>query len=243
MGVTHAPVCKLPPDLTQADEVRFNQLHNGTDLDAGDEAARMPPSTVLGFEQVPAKLIEGRTDAQGANIRAEICSLLTRYGNWGGCVATQSGEVVHASQYALACRVLGFQARVFRVADQHRDEALELLNAEYGRFTYGHLPKATYVQSFAQPFRLREGAEVANKSALYEGYVLPALRPGDRVLDFGCGQGDYVRKLRSSGVDIIGVELFARQGNAIAPTLVHRMIDALCTDLRARGWFDVVLAD
>ena len=243
MGVTHAPVCALPAGLNQSDEIRFNQLHNGVDFDLGDEAAAAGASATLGFEDVPADRLSGNGQAQGANVRAEICSLLNRYGNWGACVALQSGPVIHGAQYALACMILGIAARVFRVADSAGAEAAELLNGRYGQFNYEHLPRASWVQSFAQPFRLREAAEVANRSALYEGYVLPALRPGERVLDFGCGQGDYVKLLKRQGVDIIGVEFFARQGNSIAGGLVNGMIDQLCEALRVGGPFDVVVAD
>ena len=243
LGVTHAPVCVLPAGLTQADEIRFNQLHNGVDFDLGDEAADVGPCEAAGFVEVAGASIRGNGQAKGANVRAEICSLLNRYGNWGACVALQSGPVIHGAQYALACMILNIPARVFRVPDETQAEAQELLNGRYGQFNYEHLPRASFVQSFAQPFRLREGAEVANQSALYDGYVLPALQPGERVLDFGCGQADYVNRLKRQGVDIIGVEFFARQGNAIAPGLVNRMIDQLCHALRTHGRFDVVIAD
>ena len=36
-GVTKAPVFLLATDTTTYDETRFNQLHNGTDMDGGDE--------------------------------------------------------------------------------------------------------------------------------------------------------------------------------------------------------------
>jgi ParB family transcriptional regulator, chromosome partitioning protein len=73
--------------------------------------------------------------------------------------------------------------------------------------------------------------------------VLPALKGGERILDFGCGQADYVTKLARAGCDIRGVEFFARTGNAIDAAKVHRIIDRLCQDLTTGGRFDVVLAD
>jgi ParB family transcriptional regulator, chromosome partitioning protein len=243
LGRETAPTFVLGGDLTPADEIRFNQLHNGVDFDMGDENARVPPSDALGFEELDGDLVTGNGQASGANVRAEICRLLNRYGNWGACIATQSGEVIHASQYALACMILRTPCRVYRIADAVADRARQLLSGEYGKFSYGHLPRATYVQSFAQPFRLREGAEVANKSNLYENYVLPGLKKTDRVLDFGCGQGDYVKTLDRAGFDIRGIEFFRRRGNAIDTAAVHRMIDKALADLRRAGGFDVVLAD
>lgn len=246
LGYETAPAFVLPPGLTEADEVRFNQLHNGTDFDLGDEAVRVPsavPDMNKRFGSVPPDLIKGNTAASGAPLRAEICKLLSRYGNWGASVATLSGKVIHASQYALSCAIIGMPARVYYVADELADEARELLGASYGQFSYEHLPRLSYVQSFAQPFRLREDAQVANKSHLYDNYILPALRPGQRILDFGCGQGDYVRRLKAAGHSIHGVEFFYRRGNAIDTAAVHRMIDELCVELKERGPFDVVIAD
>ena len=38
-GIDKAPVYLLPENINQTDEIRFNQLHNGTDFDSGDERA------------------------------------------------------------------------------------------------------------------------------------------------------------------------------------------------------------
>jgi SAM-dependent methyltransferase len=37
--------------------------------------------------------------------------------------------------------------------------------------------------------------------------LLRALRPGERVLDLGCGAGRFVAALRDAGADVVGVEL------------------------------------
>jgi ParB family chromosome partitioning protein len=52
VGVTHAPVY-IVKDLNKLDEIRFNQLHNGTDLDTGDENVRVPPCATVGYVDVP----------------------------------------------------------------------------------------------------------------------------------------------------------------------------------------------
>jgi ParB family chromosome partitioning protein len=148
LGIETAPAIMLD-DVSTEDEIRFNQLHNGTDFDAGDEAADVGPAGCepREFEMVPIGLVRGNMRAAMANVRAEICKLTLRYGNWGGCVATMSGRVIHAAQYVLACKALGLPVRTFRVPDEMADEAAALLNRQYGVFSYAHLDRKTYRRS------------------------------------------------------------------------------------------------
>lgn len=82
-----------------------------------------------------------------------------------------------------------------------------------------------------------------NASPTYEKSLIPNYKKGERILDFGCGQADYVKKLRKIGYDIHGVELFYRKGNFIDSTMVHKMIDNLCEQLETKGLFDIVICD
>ena len=72
------------------------------------------------------------------------------------------------------------------------------------------------------------------------------LRPGDRVLDLGCGSGAVVARLRKCGVDVVGVDYaeamvdVARQAYGLGDRVCR--MDA--TDLRFESnSFDVVLAN
>ena len=232
--------------VTEGDEIRFNQLHNGTDFDCGDELAHAGRSAgePFRFEMVPAAACSGNMRAKLANVRAEICKLMTRYGNWGGCVATMSGAVIHAGQYLLACKALNFPVRVYRIPDEMEGEARQLLGRTYGVFSYDHLERKTYIQTYAQMMRLRDGPSGrALASSLYENRVLPGLKRGERILDFGCGQGDYVKALGRTGHRIFGIEFFFREGSQIDGAAVHRMIDAAAADIERHGLFDVVVCD
>lgn len=247
MGETHAPVYLLAQNATVYDEVRFNQLHNGTDMDIGDEAVCVPlPQGARGFVSIEPTAIDGNLRSKGAAIRNEIMNLMHRYGAWGAAVCDASGHIFHAAQYALACKTMGKELLVFVVDPEIEDEARKLLDAQYGKFSYKNLDRDTYIQTFAQMFRLRGGAK-EQRSPTYEGLIIPWLgkHPSARVLDFGCGQGDYVNHLARKGYNIIGMEFFrrAKGRDAIDIKAVNKMVDALCASLSEHGLFDAVVCD
>lgn len=250
MGVERAPVFFLGDQTNIYDEVRFNQLHNGTDLDMGGEGVRITEdlSGRGGFVTVPSKSIDGNHRALGAVVRDAICRLILKYGSWGACVAGEDGEVVHASQYALAARAVNVPLLVFVVPVDRKEEYRAALAYQYGVFSYEGIQRHTFIQTCAQMMRLRIGKTgKQNKSALYEKHVLPWLvqNRAARVLDFGCGQGDYVKRLSEQGYDITGLEFFRRtKGRAqIDVRAVNRMVDEVCRQLRVNGRWDAVVCD
>jgi len=250
IGVTTAPVYLLGKNTTTYDEVRFNQLHNGTDLDRGGENAMIPGGfTRKGYHVVEnTAKITGNMRAPGATVRMEICDLISRYGSWGGVVATFSGKVIHAAQYALAAKMLRAPLTVFAVPDEEEELYRSFLDRQYGVFSYDGLKRETYVQTLAQLPRLRgEGDKKANASAIYERFVIPWLKvnPGASFLDFGSGQGDYFRRLKAEGFDAYELEFFRRKGTTrlldVAST--QRMIDRLIRRLASAGRFHAVVCD
>lgn len=249
-GITHAPAFLLGTDASTYDEVRFNQLHNGTDLDYGGERMRVVTEWQLapGFVMVaPHRIAQGAGgSSRGAKVRNEIMRLITRHGDWGGCVANRRGEIFHAAQYAISAKTLGRPCLVHIVPDEIEAEARKALAAQYGVFSYDHLPKQTFIQTLAQLNRL-SGEEKDNRSPTYENLIIPWLvkHPGARVLDFGCGKGDYVERLSRAGHNIIGLEFFRRaaQENKIDVAAVTRMADAVERSLTEHGLFDAVVCD
>jgi len=249
LGFTHCPAFVLAP-VNLTDEIRFNQLHNASDLDAGDARVSIPPQTTTGFVTVPPDAITAPTlRVKNAAKKSEILRLLSKYGAWGSCVATPDGEVLVSGLYALCCKILGRPCLVYVVPEEKRSAVLRYFGQPYGQFHYEHLPKTTWAQSLAQMMRIRDTDKV-NKSGrtrgssrTYENLVIPLLRPGLRVLDFGAGQMDYVKRLRGQGVDIIGIEFYLRAGRHLNTPQVHRDIDALCQSLAQKGLFDLVVCD
>lgn len=243
LGVTHVTVYVLPFKTTVYDEIRFNQLHNGTDMDSGDEECRITGLAGLsGFVQVGADQITGNLRGRMAYVRKNIADLILKYGSWGGCVATESGEVIHCAQYALAALATRHNLTVYVVPDGKKDAYQGFLNRKYGHFDYGHLKRTTYIQTYAQQMRLRNGKR---RSTLYEKLVIPSIRKAQRGIDFGAGQGDYAKMLRNLGYDLHDVELFRRHGgnNTLDLGAIHGMIDKMILDLKTHGPYDYVVCD
>ncbi|MEF7891535.1 methyltransferase domain-containing protein [Escherichia coli] len=251
LGTEKAAVFELSRDTTVYDEIRFNQLHNGTDMDSGDEHCFISGlKGHHGFIQVTADRITGNYRSRLAYVRREISDMLLKYGSWGGCVATESGEVIHCAQYALACKHLAVPLTVYVIPDSMREKYKKYLDRSYGVFNYEHLDKKTYVQTYAQMMRLRTTGVKSIKSRLYENLTIPwLLKQPDgkklRGIDFGSGQGDYARLLRKQGYNLLDVELYRRRGagNVIDSSAVHRMITAMCESVRKHGPFDYVICD
>ena len=239
-GLTHTPVCFLSKAPSPADEIRFNQLHNGTDLDSGAEKAVVQAAGAPGFDLVD--LVSADYRAVGASTRAELARMLTAYGNWGGCVASLDGRVLTGASYALAASAIGMKVRTCFVDDERAKLVSAIFAKAYGRYDYAKVKRQTYNQTFAQMFRLREGAKRGNESPTYK-WLLGRTPKTTRLLDFGCGQGDYVRSLRAQGYDIQGMEFFRRKGSALDVSASQRMIDALILSIKTRGLFDSVICD
>ena len=129
-----------------------------------------------------------------------------------------------------------------------KDQAVNVLRfmgKQYGEFSYSHLPEQMWAQTFAQMKRLRKTDKPkVMKSRTYEA-IIPRLKKTDRILDFGAGQMDYVKKLRAEGYDIHGLEFYLRtpRSNDLDVSRVHRHIDQLCQILKTKGRFDVVICD
>jgi ParB family chromosome partitioning protein len=244
LGMTHCPAFVLGEVSTQ-DEIRFNQLHNSADLELGEAVLSVPPQSKLGFVDIPPEQIGGQTKAKNASKRAEILRLLSAHGSWGSIVVNQSGNVLVSKLYAMASRMLGYPCKAYVIPDDQEDTVLKYFSQRYGRFSYSHLPQTTWAQSWAQPFRLREpitGAKPLH-SRTYECLVIPRLGKDMRVLDFGAGQMDYVKKLKTLGYNIRGIEFYFRRGAQIDVGQVNKDISALCQDLQRNGLYDFVVCD
>ena len=84
------------------------------------------------------------------------------------------------------------------------------------------------------------------RSVLYEDSVFPDLGRGDRLLDFGAGQGTYADELARRGFAATAIEFYRRppaDGSTIDVDAVHGMIDTALRRWRLLGPWDVIVCD
>lgn len=241
IGMTHLPAFVVK-DAPPNDEVLFNQLHNGTDVEECATDVWLPPTDRLGYEIASPADVKCDARMPGAVFRSQICRLTVKYGLWGSAIATQSGKVIASRQVAAAYKTMGQQLRVFRIPDNLEAAALDYTSRQYGEYSYAHIERHSWIQTLAQPFRLRND-QTAQRSRLYEDLLLKEIQRGTQVLDFGCGQGDYVDQLTKIGYHMFGVEFFFRVKKDIDTGAVHRMIDKFTAQLHRRGRFDMTICD
>ncbi len=240
-GLTEVPAFILA-GMNTADEIRFNQIHNGCEIDLLAGEYSVPAATEAGWVWIEANAITGPDKpGKGAAERHEMLKLLAKYGHFGAVVADLSGAVLAGQLYASCCRILGL-APLIRYVDAAKAAVVSrFLGQSYGEYSYSNLPRNTWHQSHAQMNRL--AGESNMKSTLYERVVMPNLRPGMRILDFGAGKMAYVEKLRGLGHNILGLEFYRKRGGSIDVRQVQRDIDALLKSLRTCGRFDFVVCD
>jgi ParB family chromosome partitioning protein len=231
-------------EVSLTEEIRFNQIHNGSDLDESDELgvriARLSP----GWHVLrPSAVSVAVPLARGAVRRKEMLRLLTKHGPWGGCVATEEGKVISSADYAACCVQLGLPVHVRVIPTAIEETARRYLSASYGVYSYDHLPRTTWAQALAQMNRLNGGGKRDLRSRTYEHAVLPHVTKRERILDFGAGKLAYVKRLAAAGYRIRGLEFYLQRDGRIAHGEVQRHIDRVLEDLREEGPYDVVVCD
>lgn len=245
-GLSYVPAFIVSGHMGPEDEVLFNQMHNGTDLDDINIEVRIAGTGEKEgpFENCPPESVIAEFEAaRGATLRASMASLVLKFGPWGCTVVDPDGLVIGGPHYALVCRQLGIPVRVFRLSAAGAQRAREAFARQYGEYSYGHLAKAPYIQSYAQPSRNDRTIPMLSKQ--YRRWALPELQKGARLLDFGCGKGRHVRKLQKAGFRVLGIEFFPRiEGRDALDTVgAHMAIDGALKDVAKNGRYDIVLND
>lgn len=233
-------------NITIADEMTFNQLHNGTEQQARGAWTYRGHGPVERFCELDSAdfSIDGVT---GVALK-EICRLLTRYGNVLSCVVCR-GRVYIGGAYVKACQLLGLRVNAYICEEGKREHLENYFTKTYGEYSYEGITRKTYLQGLAQMHRnvtKTPGIKKANASKTYCEGVLPYLQdmpPSTSILDFGCGKGAYIRHLKSLGYDAVGVEFYNNNMTSIDVAKGNLQIDALISHLKTAGRFDVVVCD
>lgn len=245
LGVEEVPALLLDAQVTTQDEVQFNLLHNSVETDGSTVRVPIADESVHGWQWIEAGDITVASRGNAA-VRTEISRLVARYGPWGSIVADHNGRVILNNDYAVVTADLRKPVLCYRVSVQEADELLEWLEGDYGVYDYTALGIKAYNQHWCQMHRLSGDDGTSNKSTTYEQHVLPALRKGQRIVDFGAGELAYIQQLKRRGWDAHWYEPHVKAAgkrNAldVAATVSH--IRDLQRDVQARGLYDVVVLD
>src|SRR5258706_7144581 len=143
-GLAECPAYVLD-GVTTTDEIRFNQIHNASDIDTMEAPLYVPAQPVANtWAHVAPEDLRGNLRTKNAARKSEILRLLAKHGEWGSAVVTQSGEVLASGLYAVCCTILHLPIRVYVVRDDQREDVLRYFGQSYGQFSFDHLPQTTW---------------------------------------------------------------------------------------------------
>lgn len=236
IGIESVPVF-FCDNINQADEIKFNQIHNGTDAERG-AVAFLKQQVQIGFHELDSELFDVKN--KNASMVKEICKLLLMYGNVLCCIVDSKGSLVGAN-YVWACKLLKMPVNTSVI---EYSENRKYLQDDYGVFSYEKLQKNTWVQGLAQLHRDPSDAKTEKKkqkSSLYVNCVLPNITDDKSILDFGCGKGAYIGSIKEKKT--IGVEFYNNNRKAIDVAKGNRQISKLISFLKNSRHFDVVVCD
>ena len=241
LGLKNGPAVILE-EVAQQDEIMFNLLHNRLETNSSvvyiKGAARLP----CGFSLIRYHRIDIREN-QSILVTNESARLINKYGSWGAVIIDEGGRVIDNADYAVAASQLRSDLLVCKVSFSDAEDLKQALERDYGRYDYDHLTIKAYNQHHCQMRRLT-GANRANKSTLYENFILPDLTKDQRLFDFGAGRCAYVDLLKKQGFRALGYEPhFVGQGMEIDLAKVIEMIKAAEADIAKHGLYDVVVLD
>lgn len=245
IGATDVPAVFVE-GITIADEMTFNQLHNGTEQRASGVWSYTGNSPTGSFCELDNSDFEIRGVSRVA--LKEICRLLTRYGNVLSCVIC-GGRVYIGGAYVRACQLLGSRVNAYICAPSMSHHLDVYFSKHYGEYNYDHIERKTYIQGLAQLHRnvkMKPGIKKLYASKTYCEGVIPYLQGKSRtlsILDFGCGKGAYIQSLKAEGYGAIGIEFYNNNTVSIDIAKGNQQIDALIWHLKTRGRFDIVVCD
>jgi 2-polyprenyl-3-methyl-5-hydroxy-6-metoxy-1,4-benzoquinol methylase len=243
IGQTTVPAVLMDEEVAAEDEIRFNLLHNSIETTGSHVTVPACDDSVHGWEWLSHDEITVLR-RESAAVRSELNRLITQYGAWGSIVADHNGRVILNNDYAVASVDTRKPVLCYRVSVQEADELITWLDGDYGVYDYTQVGVKAYNQHWAQMYRLA-GTVRDNKSVLYENHVMPHLKDGHRIVDFGAGGCAYAKRLKQAGWKAHWYEPHMKGAKAnaldVAATVSH--IRDLQRDVAANGLYDVVVLD
>ena len=251
LGIKECPAFCLE-NVSEYDEVRFNQLHNFTEVEVTDNMPLLRvevPKGTVGFVEVKPRDIKIINKGGEAAKVVMLTELIAKYGQFANAVADSDGNIIISSVYAKTIKLLHKPLLVYVLPEGMGEVAAHYFSLKYGEFNYDHIKRNTYIQSEAQILRNpEETIEKVYASTLYETRVLPFIkgRKDLRIIDFGAGFKGYYKMLKGQGYNIDAIEFFyvEQQGREkIFTEQVERDCKEICSHLEKYGRYDVVICD
>ena len=240
IGLTEAP-CYYVSGIDIESEVRFNQVHNGIELEPDIHSECLNVRAPGFYDDIAAE--DFIIKDSKATIVKDMCQLMVNYGN-ALCAIVIGSECVFGNNYIKAAKITGMPIHCCFVEESKRAMFEYYFKQDYGVFSYDHIERGDFVQGLAQPPRLK----VLPWSCLYE-IAVPHLQNEDRksvkVFDFGCGKAQYITKLHKQlGYrNAIGLEFFNHNTVGISVEHGQEMVDDFIAFVKANGKFDYVICD
>jgi ParB family chromosome partitioning protein len=239
LGIREVPCYKIK-GVSITDEIRFNQIHNGVEFEPKTFGYCNDTSSIGFVEKVP--IHDFSVIENNAVIVAEMSRLIIKYGNVL-CGICCRGRVIFGNNYITACRNIGYSPNIHYLNPDLLPRFHHYFKMQYGVFNYEAIERSDFVQGLAQPPRHKS----IDWSVLYRT-IVPQLRaePKDvRILDFGCGKGEFIRRTRDQlGLkNSIGLEFFNHNRVGLSEQKGQLMIDAFKQFVERNGKFDYVICD
>lgn len=237
IGMTDLPCIRISSPNLQ-DEILFNVMHNS--IETSKTAVRIEGFKVNGYHYCPAEEIKIESEPKNVLICSVITKLLSQYGEWGSVVTDADGNVRLNAEYAYCAKKLGYGVLSYAIPNEDIEEFLEYMGIEYGKYNFDNLGIKTYHQFLAQPKRLSTDGRHANKSVLYEKYVIPRLQKTDTLIDIGAGRMAYVKLLKSKGYNTHAYEpsLMVKGANKLDMKGIIANILLAEREVKTHGLFD-----
>lgn len=251
LGITECPAFQLE-NVSEYDEVRFNQLHNFTEVEITENQPLLRvnvPKGTVGFVEVAPRDIKMVNKGGEASKVVMLTELISKYGQFANAVCDAEGNIIISSVYAKTIKLLHKPLLVYVLPEGLAEAAKFYFSKQYGAFNYDHIKRNTYIQSEAQILRNpEETTEKVYKSTLYSQLVIPFIEGKKhlRILDFGAGLKGYYKMLKGQGYDIDAIEFFYVENlmrDKIFTEQVERDCKEICNHLKKRGFYDVVICD
>jgi len=214
IGVEEVPVVNVGK-IAKNDHINFTLLVNSMEHNKSKVVIKGIEEVDLNeFVTLSSNRIE-TLEFRNPVVRRDIAKSIIKYGQWGNAIVNVKGKVIFNSDYASTMETLGYPITVYKVDEEQEEFINDYFYREYGIYSYDHLNYPSYPQTYAQPSRRTDRANISGngmRSLLYDEIAVKTIESENgknlRYLDFGAGKKEYANHYRSLGYNFDAYEPF-----------------------------------